>query len=64
MPLAGATIASAKQVFSKVTLVIDSICEEEITTEIMGPVRLMADQDQMAITVVSTKSRVGKPSCL
>ena len=64
MPLAGATIASAKQVFSKVTLVIDSICEEEITTEIMGPARLMADQDQMAIAVVSAKSRVGKPSCL
>jgi uncharacterized protein (DUF342 family) len=59
MPVAGATITSAKQVFPKVTLVIDSLCEEEIASEIPGPVGLRADPDQMAIAVVSGKGRGG-----
>jgi len=47
--LVGATIASAKQVFPKVVLVIDSVCEEETTTELMGPVRLVLDREQLQL---------------
>jgi uncharacterized protein (DUF342 family) len=53
--LVGATIASAKQVFPKVTLVIDSVCEEEVTTEIAGPVRLALDRDRLATKVVARR---------
>lgn len=53
--LTGATIASAKQVFPKVTLVIDSVAEEEVTVEIAGPVRFALDHDPMAIKVVAGK---------
>jgi hypothetical protein len=49
----GATIASAKQVFPRVTLVIDSVCEEEIATELTGPVRLTLDREQLTIKAVS-----------
>jgi uncharacterized protein len=53
--LVGATISSAKQVFPKVTLVIDSICEEEIVDEIAGPVRLSLDKESLAIKAVASK---------
>ena len=53
--LVGATISSAKQVFPKVTLVIDSICEEEIIDEIAGPVRLSFDREHIAIKAVASK---------
>jgi hypothetical protein len=53
--LVGATIASAKQVFPKVTLVIDSVGEEEVATEMTGPVRLALDRDRLAIKVVASK---------
>jgi hypothetical protein len=51
----GAAIVIGKQVFPKVTLVIDSVCEEEIAIELMGPVRLKADYQQFAIQAVSGK---------
>lgn len=47
--LVGASIASAKQIFPKVRLVIDSACEEEVMTEISGPVRLGIDATLLAI---------------
>ncbi len=45
----GATIFSAKQIFPRVTLVIDSLCEEEVAKDIDGPVRLLLDRDQLII---------------
>ncbi len=50
---AGATIASAKQIFPRVTLVIDSVCEEEVATELTGPVFLTLDREQLTIKVMS-----------
>jgi uncharacterized protein len=47
--LVGATISSAKQVFPKVTLILDSICEEESVDEILGPVRLSLDREHLVI---------------
>ena len=55
-----AAIVVGKQVFPKVTLVIDSVCEEEIAIDLMGPVRLMANHDQFAIKAVSGKPPVSK----
>jgi uncharacterized protein (DUF342 family) len=52
--LVGATISSAKRVFPKVTLVIDSICEEEIVDELAGPVRLSLDKERLAIKAVTS----------
>lgn len=51
----GATIASAKQIFPRVTLVIDSIGEEEVATELTGPVLLALDREQLTIKPVSGK---------
>ena len=62
MPLAGASISSVKRVFPKVTVVIDSICEQEFATEVAGPVRLMADKDRAAVKVAGARSKVGTPS--
>jgi uncharacterized protein (DUF342 family) len=53
--LAGASIASAKQVFPKVTLVLDSICEEEVVDELAGPIRLSLDREHLAIKAVASK---------
>jgi len=53
--LPGATISSAKRIFPKALLVIDSICEEEVANEISGPVCLGADPAGAAITPVSKK---------
>jgi hypothetical protein len=50
--LVGATISSVKQIFPKVTLVIDSVSEEELT----GPVRLVLDRDQLTIKSSANKS--------
>jgi uncharacterized protein (DUF342 family) len=47
--LVGASIASAKQIFPKVRVVIDSVCEEEVMSEIAGPVRLGSDATLLAI---------------
>ena len=47
--LAGAAISSVRRIFPKVTVVIDSACEEEITDEVEGPVRLVADASMLAI---------------
>jgi len=59
MPLAGATISCVKRVFPKVTMVIDSICEEEFATEVMGPIRFMADKDRAAVKVATGRSKGG-----
>jgi uncharacterized protein (DUF342 family) len=56
----GATIASARQVFPRVTLVIDSVCEEEVATELPGPVRLTLDREQLTIKTVSGKRASAK----
>jgi uncharacterized protein (DUF342 family) len=56
----GAAIVVGKQVFPKVTLVIDSVCEEESAIDRMGPLRLMADCAQFAIKAVSGKRPVSK----
>ena len=56
----GAAIVVGKQIFPKVTLVIDSVCEEEIAIEVMGPLRLKADHDRFAIKAVSAKQPVSK----
>jgi uncharacterized protein (DUF342 family) len=56
----GAVIVVGKQIFSKVTLVIDSVCEEEIAIDMTGPVRLIADHDHFAIKTVSGKRPVPK----
>jgi len=58
--LVGATISSAKQVFPKVTLVIDSVCEEEVSDEIAGPVRLALDRDRLAIKATARKRQSAK----
>ena len=60
MPLAGATIATQKQIFPKVTVVLDSVCEEEIAEEIPGPVKLMANIERMAIEPIK-KANAAKP---
>jgi uncharacterized protein (DUF342 family) len=54
--LVGATISSVKQIFPKVTLVIDSVSEEEIESELTGPVRLVLDRDQLTIKSSANKS--------
>jgi uncharacterized protein (DUF342 family) len=58
--LVGATIASAKRIFSKVTLVIDSVCEEETTADLAGPVRLGADHEQLVLRPISSKRSATK----
>jgi uncharacterized protein len=58
--LVGATISSMKQVFPKVTLVIDSVCEEEVAMDMDGPVRLLADVDQLVIKPVAGKASMSK----
>jgi uncharacterized protein (DUF342 family) len=55
VPPGGAMVCSLKQVFPKVTVVIDSLCEEEIDTELSGPVKMAADRDQGAIKLLSGK---------
>jgi uncharacterized protein len=57
VPPSGATVSSLQHVFPKVTVVIDSLCEEETDTELSGPVKMAADRDQGAIRLLS-----GKPS--
>jgi hypothetical protein len=42
VPRAGACIATQKQIFPKVTLIIDSLCEQEVTEERPGPNKLFA----------------------
>ena len=59
LPVAGATISAVKRVFPKVTVVIDSICEEEFTTEVTGPVRFVADKDHVAVKVAAGKNKGG-----
>ena len=59
LSVAGASIASTKSVFPKVTVVIDSICEDELATEVAGPVRFVADSAQAAVKIVGGKSRGG-----
>jgi uncharacterized protein (DUF342 family) len=56
----GASIVVGKQIFPKVTLVIDSVCQEEIAIELLGPVRLKADYEQFAIKAVSRKQPVSR----
>jgi uncharacterized protein (DUF342 family) len=51
--LAGASIASTKPIYPKVRLIIDSACEEEVMTEIAGPVRLVVDREALAIKAAS-----------
>ena len=57
VPAGGAMVSCQKQLFPKVTVVIDSLCEEEMDTELSGPVELAADRDQGAIKLLS-----GRPS--
>ena len=54
--LVGATISSVKQIFPKVTLVIDSVSEEEIASELAGPVRMVLDRNQLTIKSAANKS--------
>lgn len=54
--LVGAGIASSKRIFPKVTLVLDSVCEEEVTTDLAGPVRVGLDRAQLSI-----QSRPARP---
>jgi uncharacterized protein len=61
LAVAGATLSSVKRVFPKVTVVIDCICEQEFTAEVAGPVRFMADQDQVAIKLIGGKTKGGTP---
>lgn len=56
----GAAVVVGKQIFPKVTLVIDSVCEEEIAIEVMGPVRLKADHARFAIQAAPRKQPVSK----
>jgi uncharacterized protein (DUF342 family) len=56
----GATIASAKQVFPRVTLVIDSVGEETIATELTGPVLLTLDREQLTIKAAPGKRASAK----
>lgn len=58
--LVGATISSVKQIFPKVTLVIDSVSEEEIESELTGPVRLVLDRDQLTIKSSANRRAVSK----
>ncbi len=53
VPLAGASITAQKRIFPKVTLVVDSLCEEEITEERMGPAKLIANSDALHIEPVA-----------
>jgi uncharacterized protein (DUF342 family) len=56
----GATIASAKQIFPRVTLVIDSVAQEDVATELTGPVTLTLDREQLTIKAVPGKRASAK----
>jgi uncharacterized protein len=58
--LVGAAISSVKRIFPKVTVVIDSVCEEEIASELAGPIRLVLDRDHLAIKSSARKQVAAK----
>ncbi len=58
--LAGASICSAKQIFPRVTLVIDSVCEEEVAKGIAGPVCLAREREQLIIKPMPSKRTTPK----
>jgi len=60
LPLTGATIATQKQIFPKVTVILDSVCEEEIAEEIPGPTKLAVNAERLAIEPVK-KANAAKP---
>lgn len=55
VPLLGASVFGAKQVFSRVTIVIDSVCEEETVDELLGPVRFSIDRERLVVKAVAGK---------
>lgn len=55
--LVGATIFSAKQIFPKVTVVLDSLAEEEIVDELAGPIQLVFDRDRLTVEARSGRAR-------
>jgi uncharacterized protein (DUF342 family) len=54
--LAGATISCVKRIFPKVTVVIDSVSEEELADELDGPVRLVADPGLLVVEAGSGRA--------
>ncbi len=54
-PLVGGSVFGAKRVFAKVTIVIDSLCEEETVDEVPGPVRFSIDRERLVVTALASK---------
>jgi uncharacterized protein (DUF342 family) len=60
LPLTGAHITTQRQIFPKVTMVIDSVCEQEVAEDLPGPVNLVANPETLAIEPVKRPEKNAK----
>ena len=58
-PHQGASVSTVKQVFPNVHISIDSICQQSVTVEINGPVKMVADRVAGETKLVSGRPAVG-----